>query len=84
LREFAPAINRLELSAATMSITFTEKIAEIAKIDPEEITYWTDSENVILLINKGGNSAFITRYNQKRVDKLLSRSSPSQWRHVEG
>jgi hypothetical protein len=84
LREFAPAINRLELSAATMSITFTEKIAEIAKIDPKDITYWTDSENVIRLINKGGNSAFITRYNQKRVDKILSRSSPSQWRHVEG
>ncbi len=67
-----------------MAITFTEKIAEIAKIDPNDITYWTDSENVIWLINKGGNSAFITRYNQKRVDKILSRSFPSQWRHVEG
>jgi hypothetical protein len=31
---------------------------------------------------KGGNIAFITKYNQKRVDK--SRSSPTQWRNVDG
>jgi isoleucyl-tRNA synthetase len=84
LEEFAPAINRLELSAATMVVSLAERFADASGLDITKFRFWTDSENVIRQINRGGNSAFITKYNYNRVAKILSKTSPSQWRHVDG
>ncbi len=83
LQVYAPAINRLELSTATMALSFAENVlCLLNEKEKTSVTYWTDSENVLRQINKGGNFSLTTRYNQKRVDKILSISE--QWRHVDG
>jgi ribonuclease HI len=85
LQVYAPAINRLELSAATMALSFAENVlCLLNEKDKTSVTYWTDSENFLRQINKGWNFSLTTRYNQKRVDKILSMRKPEQWRHVDG
>jgi hypothetical protein len=83
LQTFAPAIDRLELSAATMGITLAENFSVLGCTN-QKVHYWTDSENVLRQIHKGGNSCLTTRYNQKQVTKILEHSHPTQWRHVDG
>jgi hypothetical protein len=84
LQTFAPAINRLELSAATMAVALAESFFSVLGGTCKNVSYWTDSENVLRQIHKGGNSCLITKYNQKRVTKILAHSHPTQWRHVDG
>jgi hypothetical protein len=56
LQTFAPAINRLELSAATMGITLAENFSSVLGCTKQKVHYWIDSENVLRRIHKGGNS----------------------------
>ncbi len=67
-----------------MGITLAENFLSVLGCTNQKVHYWTDSENVLRQIHKGGNSCLITKYNQKRVTKILAHSHPTQWRHVDG
>lgn len=84
ISKLAPAINRLELSAATMLVSMAKTISEVTEIPIPEMFFWTDSENVLRQINRGGKNCFISKHNVKKVDHILEYTTPDQWRHVPG
>ena len=83
-KDFAPAINRLELGAATMCASTTAKLCTLLNLKLEDVTFWTDSENTIRYINKGENGQFLTKNNKAKVEHILRHTRPEQWLHISG
>ena len=83
-KKIAPAIKKLELTAATMAVSMAEKAAKLLEIPLSEVVFWTDSENVKHQLNNGGTGNFITATNAKKIEHILAQTSPIQWWHVDG
>ncbi|XP_070406798.1 uncharacterized protein [Nothobranchius furzeri] len=73
-------IPRLELTAATVSVTVSKMLKEELLYDDVEEFFWTDSKVTLGYINNeaGRFHTFVAN----RVQKIRSHTSPQQWFHV--
>ena len=77
----ATTIPRLELTAATVSIRIGAKLIQDLSLNPNEVTYHTDSTTV-LHYNSSEKRRFPV-FVSNCVQLIRDHSSPHQWRYVE-
>ncbi|XP_064653091.1 uncharacterized protein LOC135503446 [Lineus longissimus] len=79
-----PSIPRLELCAAVLGTIIVEKVKKTLEsgrdAQPLNVTYWSDSMNVLYWIRRPGKE--FKTYVANRVGEIQERSSADQWRHV--
>ena len=76
----AMSIPRLELCGAVLGTKLAQTVARVLDIPTADITYWTDSMNVLFWIN--GASRKYKPFVASRVGFIHENSEPHQWRHV--
>ena len=75
------SIPRLELMAATLSLHLANTVAEVYKIDPMKVNYWTDSMNVLWWVRN--HSRKFKPFVENRISEIQSLSSPEKWNHLK-
>ncbi|XP_064648547.1 uncharacterized protein LOC135500823 [Lineus longissimus] len=76
------SIPRLELMAAVLGHRLTQKITTVLKYSMMNVTYWTDSMDVVHWVRN--QSRQFKTFVANRVSDLQSDTLPSQWRFVPG
>ena len=75
------SIPRLELMAATLSLHLANTVAEVYKIDPMKVNYWTDIMNVLWWVRN--HSRKFKPFVANRISEIQSLPSPEKWNHVK-
>ena len=75
------SIPRLGRMAATSSLHLANTVAEVYKIDPMKVNYWTDSMNVLWWVRN--HSRKFKPFVANRISEIQSLSSPEKWNHVK-
>ena len=70
------SIPRLELMAATLSLHLANTVAEVYKIDPMKVNYWTGSMNVLWWVRN--HSRKFKPFVANRISEIQSLSSPEK------
>ncbi|XP_022808944.1 uncharacterized protein LOC111345925 [Stylophora pistillata] len=76
----ATSVPRLELCAAVLGVEIVELIIEELDIEPEAITYYSDSRVVLGYITNESRRFYV--YVSNRVERIRRASNPEQWRYV--
>ena len=76
------SIPQLELQGAVLGARVSMEVATALVISPDDITYWTDSMNVLFWV-RSTSRKFRTEIGN-RIGQLQEVSSPKQWHHVPG
>ncbi|KAJ8040732.1 Alpha-N-acetylgalactosaminide alpha-2,6-sialyltransferase 6 [Holothuria leucospilota] len=74
------SIPRLELCGAVLGVKLSLSVAKILEFSAHEITYWSDSMNVLFWIN--GASRKYKPFVASRIGFIHEHSEPEQWRYV--
>ena len=74
------SIPMLELRAAVLGAEVAEQVAQALGISSSDITYWSDSLNVLYWLRSHSRRFKVEVGN--RVSKIQALSDPRQWRHV--
>lgn len=74
------SIPRLELSAAVLGLRLTLKICKALEMEIQEVTFWTDSLNVLYWIRN--HSRQFKTFIANRIGEIHSVTKPEQWRHI--
>ncbi|MCG8429762.1 MAG: A17 family peptidase, partial [Candidatus Omnitrophica bacterium] len=74
------SIPRLELMGATLGLHLTVNIITALQIPITDVTFWSDSLNVLWWIR--GRSRQFKAFIANRVGEIQSISNPQQWRYV--
>lgn len=78
----AASISRLELYAAQLGVQWWLQIHKALRKEKHEITFWTDSKNVLYWLNNPAKHFKV--FVAYRVGEIQEHSHPRQWRHVSG
>jgi hypothetical protein len=76
----AMSIPQLELCGAILGPKLAQTVAGVLELPPSDITYWTDSMNVLYWIN--GASRKYKPFVASRVGPIHEHAEPAQWNHV--
>lgn len=76
----AVSIPRLELAGAVLGLRLALSVAEALEISPRDVTFWSDSMDVLYWIR--GRSRQFKPFVANRVGEIQSFTDPSQWRYV--
>lgn len=76
----AVSIPRLELMAAIVGLRQAEKIAPVLKVAPSQLTFWSDSMDVLFWIR--GQSRQFKPFVANRVGEIHKSTDPAQWQYV--
>ena len=74
------SVSRLELAACVIGVRLGHAVAKSYDIDPEDITYWTDSKNCLFWLNT--SSSMLKTYVAHRVGEIQNHSRIENWRPV--
>jgi hypothetical protein len=74
------SIPRLELMAAVLALRLGISAANALEIEKSDITFWTDSMNVLCWIRNHSRS--YKPFIANRVGEIQSTTDPVQWKHV--
>ncbi|KAJ8045018.1 hypothetical protein HOLleu_07935 [Holothuria leucospilota] len=74
------SIPRLELMAAVLGLRLTESVVKTLGFNMRDVTFWSDSSNVLWWIR--GRSRNFKPFVANRVGVIQTKSNPSQWRYV--
>ncbi|XP_036346995.1 uncharacterized protein LOC118756332 isoform X1 [Rhagoletis pomonella] len=74
------SVPRLELQAGVLGVRLAKVISQGHTIQPEEVTFWTDSQTLLQWVNSRERK--FKPYVGHRIIEILSSSNPSQWRWV--
>lgn len=76
----AISIPRLELTAAVLGLRLTEEVSKTLKIPISDVTFWSDSMNVLWWVRN--HSRNFKPFISNRVGEIQTKSKPEQWRYV--
>ena len=76
----ATTIPRLELCAAVLAIEITQVVIKERAIEPDSVTYYSDSRVVLGYIANEIRRFYV--YVSNRVERIRKYSSPDQWQNV--
>ena len=76
----AMSIPRLELTATVLGARLTVSITSVLNLKPDQITYWSDSVNVLWWIRNP--SRMYQVFVANRVGEIQTLTNPNQWRYV--
>ena len=76
----ATTIPRLELCAAVLGVEISELVIEELELDPNSVTYYTDSKVVLGYITNESRRFYV--YVSNRVERIHRTSTPNQWNYV--
>ena len=76
----ATTIPRLELCAAVLAVEITQVVVNGRAIEPDSITYYSDSRVVLGYIANETRRFYV--YVSNRVERIRRYSSPDQWQYV--
>ena len=77
----ATTIPRLELRAAVLGFELTELITEELDLQPDSVTYYSDSKVVLGYITNKTRCFYI--YVSNHVERIKKSSTPDQWHYVQ-
>ena len=77
----ATTIPRLELCAAVLGFELTELITEELDLQPDSVTYYSDSKVVLGYITNKTRCFYI--YVSNHVERIKKSSTPDQWHYVQ-
>ena len=75
----ATTIPRLELCAAVLAVQITQVVIKERAIDPDSVTYYSDSRVVLGYIANEIRRFYV--YVSNRVERIRKYSSPDQWQY---
>ena len=76
----ATSIPRLELMGAVLGLRLSLSILKALKIDAHDITFWSDSMNVLWWIQRPSRT--FKPFVANRIGEIHSHTNPLQWRYV--
>ena len=76
------SIPRLELMAAVIGLRLASTTSKVMEIPMKEVTFWSDSSNVLYWIRGRSRSRQFKPFVSNRVGEIQGVTDPSQWRHV--
>ena len=76
----ALSIPRLELLAAVKTCEVAEKVCNTLKIELSEVTFWTDSKDVIGWLRN--RSRIFKSFVAHKIGKIHSKTQSNQWKYV--
>ena len=76
----ATPIPRLELCVSVLEVEISELVIEELELDPNSVTYYTDSKVVLGYITNESRRFYV--YVSNRVECIHRTSTPNQWNYV--
>ena len=74
------SIPRLKLTAAVLGARLTAFITNVLNLKPDQITYWSDSMNVLWWMRNP--SRMYQVFVANRVGEIQTLTNPNQWRCI--
>lgn len=76
----AMSIPRLELMSAVLGVRLTISTSNALKVKPDQITYWSDSMNVLWWIRSPSRK--YQSFVANRIGEIQTSTNPNKWQHV--
>ena len=73
-------IPKLELMGSTIAVRLAKKVAEVLEVDIKNVTFWSDSHNVLFWLKRPAK--FFKPFVSNRVGEIQSVTNPDQWRYI--